>query len=309
MISRCVRASNEVQQLGELMHNINSSHNHQQGGFTLIELSIVLVIIGLIVGGVLVGQDLIKAAEIRATVGQVEKYNAAINTFRTKYNGIPGDIVSAQATAFGLFGSGMTGAKGLGDGNGQLQAAGNPNYSGIGETLVFWRHLSDAGLVDGSYGANLASGGAPATANLMSEYLPTAKLGRGNYWTAAADAGQNYYVLGGVTALATTGDYTFAVAMTPIETFNIDVKLDDGAPNTGVVQARGANASAFANFNNAAVASAQAPSTAANTASSCTTKSDGTAPGGGEATAAANVYNRAQVAGNTPNCMLRFRFN
>jgi prepilin-type N-terminal cleavage/methylation domain-containing protein len=64
----------------------------QQAGFTLIELSIVLVIIGLIVGGVLVGQDLIKAAEIRATISQYEKYNAAMNTFRTKYNGMPGDL-------------------------------------------------------------------------------------------------------------------------------------------------------------------------------------------------------------------------
>src|SRR3954463_15618522 len=75
-------------------------------GFTLIELSIVLVIIGLIVGGILVGQDLIKAAEIRATVGQIEKYNSAVNTFRTKYNGIPGDLsgsAGGNASAFGLF--------------------------------------------------------------------------------------------------------------------------------------------------------------------------------------------------------------
>src|SRR5271163_852919 len=81
----------------------NPNNRKGEQCFTLIELSIVLVIIGLIVGGVLVGQDLIKAAEIRATVAQVEKYNAAVNTFRTKYNGIPGDIVNTQAAAFGLF--------------------------------------------------------------------------------------------------------------------------------------------------------------------------------------------------------------
>ena len=74
----------------------------QQAGFTLIELSIVLVIIGLIVGGVLTGQDLIRAAEIRATIGQYEKYNTAVNTFRTKYNGIPGDLLAASSTSFGL---------------------------------------------------------------------------------------------------------------------------------------------------------------------------------------------------------------
>lgn len=49
-------------------------------GFTLIELSIVLVIIGLIVGGILVGRELISAAEIRATVSQIEKYNTSVNT-------------------------------------------------------------------------------------------------------------------------------------------------------------------------------------------------------------------------------------
>jgi prepilin-type N-terminal cleavage/methylation domain-containing protein len=49
------------------------------GGFTLIELSIVLVIIGLIIGGVLVGQDLIHAAQTRAAVSQLERYNSAVN--------------------------------------------------------------------------------------------------------------------------------------------------------------------------------------------------------------------------------------
>ncbi len=49
---------------------------NQQSGFTLIELSIVLVLIGLIVGGVLVGQDLIRAAKLRAQIGQIEKFNS-----------------------------------------------------------------------------------------------------------------------------------------------------------------------------------------------------------------------------------------
>src|SRR6266852_226786 len=63
-------------------------------GFTLIELSIVLVIIGLIVGGILVGQDLIKAAQLRATITQLERYDATVNTFRTKFNGLPGDLLN-----------------------------------------------------------------------------------------------------------------------------------------------------------------------------------------------------------------------
>lgn len=54
---------------------------NRRGGFTLIELSIVLVVSGLIVGGVLVGQDLIRAAGVRATITQIEKFNQAAHTF------------------------------------------------------------------------------------------------------------------------------------------------------------------------------------------------------------------------------------
>jgi prepilin-type N-terminal cleavage/methylation domain-containing protein len=64
-------------------------------GFTLIELSIVLVIIGLLAGGILVGRDLIHAAVIHAQVSQIEKYTMAANTFKLKYGGWPGDIREA----------------------------------------------------------------------------------------------------------------------------------------------------------------------------------------------------------------------
>ena len=67
------------------MYNTLHSESSYKCGFTLIELSIVLVIIGLIVGGVLVGQNLIKAAEIRNQIKQMQEYQIAFNTFRTKY--------------------------------------------------------------------------------------------------------------------------------------------------------------------------------------------------------------------------------
>jgi prepilin-type N-terminal cleavage/methylation domain-containing protein len=64
-----------------------------RAGFTLVEIAIVLVIIGLIIGGILVGQDLIRVATIRSQVSQIDKYQAAINTFRLKYNNaLPGDV-------------------------------------------------------------------------------------------------------------------------------------------------------------------------------------------------------------------------
>ena len=87
-------------------------------GFTLVELSIVLVIIGLIVGGVLVGQDLIAAARIRSQLSQIDKYNIAVNTFRLKYNVLPGDMLPDQASAFGFFH--RSGVHNDGDGDGYV---------------------------------------------------------------------------------------------------------------------------------------------------------------------------------------------
>src|ERR1017187_6744999 len=92
---------------------------YRNRGFTLIELSIVLVVIGLIVGGVLVGQDLIKAAQVRAEVTQLEKFNSAVNTFRVKYAYLPGDIPDPDASRFGFQARGS--GEGMGDGNGIIE--------------------------------------------------------------------------------------------------------------------------------------------------------------------------------------------
>ena len=115
-----------------------------QRGFTLIELSIVLVIIGLIVGVVLVGQDLIRAAGVRATISQIEKYQTAVNTFRGKYGYLPGDIKDPDASMFGFAARGTL--AGQGDGNGVIEGREGSN-SGIyqnGESTMFWVDLTTA---------------------------------------------------------------------------------------------------------------------------------------------------------------------
>lgn len=62
-----------------------------RSGFSLVELSIVLVILGLLVGGVLTGQSLIRASELRKFMNTMERYKAATYTFRDKYFALPGD--------------------------------------------------------------------------------------------------------------------------------------------------------------------------------------------------------------------------
>jgi prepilin-type N-terminal cleavage/methylation domain-containing protein len=276
-----------------------------RSGFTLIELSIVLVIIGLIVGGVLVGQDLIKAAEVRATVGQQEKYNAAVNTFRTKFNGIPGDLLYTQASAFGLY-SMTSGTVGAGDGNGLLQDTDwTPSTVGAaqaGEPLLFWRQLSDASLVDGSFGQGSAINriGGEEISSTDAALFPAAKIGRGNYWTVGSDSGFNYYLLAAHTALISTSDATYGPALTPIESYNIDVKIDDGLPNTGIVQARGTITHQTL-FGSLATGNG-APTATTSTSQKCTV--------GPSITDTTDTYNRnAASGGNDPFCLLRLRFN
>jgi prepilin-type N-terminal cleavage/methylation domain-containing protein len=163
----------------------SSTATRQSSGFTLIELSIVLVIIGLIIGGILTGQSLIDAAAQRAQVTQVERYNTAVNTFRAKYGNLPGDIPDPTASQFGFQARG-TGA-GQGDGNGIIEGYGNGYdasnsgfYEGAGETSVFWVDLSTAGLVDGGF--NTASPNTYLSGNVtasssppLSAYFPAAK--------------------------------------------------------------------------------------------------------------------------------------
>jgi prepilin-type N-terminal cleavage/methylation domain-containing protein len=217
-------------------------------GFTLIELSIVLVIIGLIVGGVLVGQDLIRAAEIRATVGQKEKFDAAAVAFKLKYGALPGDIQPATAGAFGLFQ--LTGNCGgtctvnrFGDGKI------NRSYTGVNsvwESFAFWRHLSEANLIEGKYGSdvtnpiNATNGWATATpSGYLKLFSPEAKIGGGKYF--GLNESYRYVIDGGMTWYYTkfAADYSIngqgSDYSTPIIAQAIDSKIDDGKPNTGNV--------------------------------------------------------------------------
>lgn len=212
----------------------------KQSGFTLVELAIVLVIIGLIVGGVLVGQDLIKAAEIRSAVAQIEKYNTAATAFRTKYDGFPGDLVDARAANFGLT-AGGDGSDGLSDGDGILEngATGADKQGVGGESILFWRHLTEAQFISegfaaapGTVAAALANDAAVAT------MLPTLKLRESADIHATGIGGRNYYYVAAVTAVTvTTGVPTEAAALSPIEAENIDSKVDDGGTNTGIIRA------------------------------------------------------------------------
>ena len=127
------------------------SQSASNAGFTLAEMSIVIVIIGFIVGGVVMGRDMIRASGIRATVSQVEEYQTAVNTFQDKYMALPGDIRAEKAEMYGF--TTRSGAEGHGDGNGLLEGCAEGAMIAGCETVLFWADLADAELIKGDYTA------------------------------------------------------------------------------------------------------------------------------------------------------------
>ena len=109
-----VAAAQDLIQNDEILCSRCTPHR-MTSGFTLVELSIVLVIIGLVIGGIFVGQDLIKAAQIRQQITQLQNLETEINTFKVKYNCLPGDCANAT-DFFGTSFDGMLVANGNGDG-------------------------------------------------------------------------------------------------------------------------------------------------------------------------------------------------
>lgn len=207
-------------------------------GFSLVELSIVLVILGLLTGGILGGRNLIKAAELRAAAQELQQWQTAVNTFQAKFLGLPGDLKNAEQ----FWGDGdSTGDTWNGDGNGVID---EPSAaSAPGEYFTFWQQLALGGLIPGEY-SGLAGGSKPYHA-LIGENVPASKYSNGGWsilnsdWTGghtqsyAINYG-NHFRFG-----AQNGDRpTDEPLLTPADAWNLDTKIDDGLPAKGNVIAR-----------------------------------------------------------------------
>lgn len=219
-----------------------------QSAFSLVELSIVLVILGLLTGGVLTGQSLIRASELRSVTTEYTKYVSAVQAFRDKYFALPGDMTNATsfwgaahatpATCLTTVGTGTQTCNGNGDGNLWYGLAAQR-----GEPFAFWVHLANAGLVEGSYSGFAGAGGiGESTAGTN---VPKAKMSNAGWGTQtsanyAGDTAAYAYDYGNALffgAAVPTGSYQGAV-LRPEEAWNIDTKLDDGKPAQGRVVAR-----------------------------------------------------------------------
>ena len=202
-------------------------NSKSQSGFTLVELSIVLVIIGLIVSSVLVGQDLVQAATVRSLIAQRDTFESAVFAFRGKYNILPGDGSSTAITACS------------GNGDSKLTTGRLPINvqipGGAADSACFWMILgqgeNSAGYIPGTYSGGVASNGGANGQNILIQ--PTSKLGGlwGAYYSTIFTA--NAFLLGVKYSTLIQNadgsvDYTTAL--------NIDTKIDDGLGKTGSIK-------------------------------------------------------------------------
>jgi prepilin-type N-terminal cleavage/methylation domain-containing protein len=200
------------------------SMKNQQSGFTLVEIAIVLVIIGLLLGGILKGQELIASAKVKNLIADYNGISVMVYGYQDKYRGFPGDQNKVQLDSnFGTAANATAGPT-TGLNNGRLDGewnSGTPGTAGTTETELFWQHVRLA---------NLASG--------------PSDLVNANYYPTNADGGR----IGIESGIDSTGaakpfitgmSGAFYICSDNIQgryAKQMDKTMDDGATDTGSVR-------------------------------------------------------------------------
>ena len=187
-----------------------------QSGFTLVEIAIVLVIIGLLLGGVLKGQELIENGRVKNAANDMNGIVAAYNSYLDRYRKVAGDDGPvATLTARGTAWAGMA----AGNNNGILDVNAGQTFTGGGEGATFFQHLRAAGFITGNP--------ADAGANALPVNAWGGRLGVINAAVQGRPAARVMVCMGNVPGKAAAA---------------LDVQLDDGRPNNGSFRAtQGAN--------------------------------------------------------------------
>jgi prepilin-type N-terminal cleavage/methylation domain-containing protein len=193
-----------------------ASTHRRQAGFSLIELAVVLIIIGLLLAGILKGGDLIESARQKRVVGQLNEVRMATSAFLDKYDALPGDFNKAAAfikpNLLNGNGNGIIDGSGLGSGS---------------EALAFWSHLAAAGFI-GHPGLESES-----AVGEFGKGAPESSLG-GGFTVENNPNGLSglWFILG-----KKHGEHGTGGLLTPLQALSIDKRIDNGHPTSGKVRA------------------------------------------------------------------------
>lgn len=229
----------------------------RSSGFTLIEMSIVLVIIALLIGGIAVGRSLIRNSQLQSAGSESAKYIQAITTFQDKYKALPGDFAeatnlwgAAHAAAATCKTTASTTEKKTCNGDGDGAIAAQSDYaSDYYEQFRAWQHLANAGFVEGSFTGTATSGTYQYT---IGTNIAASRLSGGGWKmltittydidnVAAAGAALSYSAGDTPPNLVLWLGSTYSSnllmngVMTPTEAMGLDQKYDDGLPLTGKI--------------------------------------------------------------------------
>lgn len=208
-------------------------------GFSLVELSIVLVIIGLLAGGIIAGQSMIRSSKVAQIVTEKERLISAVGQFKSQYNALPGDMLNATKY-WGTDASGCPDNTNRvpkketcnGDGNSQINS---------GEVHRMWQHMANAGLLDG-----LLTGVSGASSNSIGgENAPAGPIENSFnliYWVGDNEGVWTH--ASNTFRLNDTYKHNFVTQreggtayLSVKEQYQIDKKFDDAVANTGSIVA------------------------------------------------------------------------
>lgn len=210
-----------------------NTHQAKSQGFTLVELSMVIIIISFLIAGISAGQSLVKQAALNSVITEQSSIVTGLNNFKLIYGGLPGDIDYASSYWPNCD---PTPAKCNGDNNGKIEFTFNPGFSGdyaAMESFRAWQQMSDAKLIPGSYSGKGGTPGYQATAGI--NIPPTKLMSNAGYFLTIYDLSSVNVAIG--LAKETPGIDNLGAVLSPTEIYNIDQKIDDGVPTTGIIRA------------------------------------------------------------------------
>jgi len=215
------------------MDNVQNSHTISQKGVSLVELSVVLVIIGLIIGAVAAGVTIRKSAELRSIITQVEQFRVATSGFDDKYDDLPGDMNDAH----NYWGSDCdaTASNCNGDADGDVEMGSGADN----ESFRFWQHLNLAGFIEGEY-----TGTGSGDDHIPYENCPATNRTGGGYHARTHTSDSNTIAQGTNVSVGGFSGNTWpnGKLLTPTEANYIDTKTDDGDPDDGKTHGRNSSA-------------------------------------------------------------------